>query len=443
MKVAFFNLQSHALAVTTSERQYRYNELPKWQFERAQKSLILIICDQSIECISAYAYAMNSNHAVMLLSSDIHKDLLASIIEQYQPYWIVGLEGWRGYKLEGKQLVCQSPALYDIHENLALLLSTSGTTGSQKFVRLSYENLRANAQSIIQYLEIDEHERAMMNLPLSYSYGMSIVNSHFVAGASIVLTNESVMQKTFWALMEQSKATSLAGVPFTYQMLQRVGFVKMELPHLKTLTQAGGRLNEKLVRYFGEYAKAQNKRFYVMYGQTEAAPRMSYIPYEKVLDKTGSIGIAIPGGELTVEDDELVYRGQNVMMGYAQGILDLAKADELHGVLHTGDTATKDDDGYFTITGRMKRFIKLFGLRINLDDVEKKLEAQFHTPLACTGSDDKLIVAIEDESYREGIKEAIESLYHLHKSAFKIKVMDIPHFSNGKTDYVTLKELCL
>lgn len=441
--MAFFNLQSDALAVITSERQYRYNELPQWQFERSQKSLILIICDQTVDCIAAYAYAMNSPHAVMLLSSDIHQELLSSIIEQYQPYWIIGLSSWSGYTLSGQQLVRQLPTQYEIHDELALLLSTSGTTGSQKFVRLSYENLIANAESIVQYLQIDHTERAMMNLPLSYSYGMSIVNSHFLAGASIVLTNESVMQQTFWHLMKQSKATSLAGVPFTYQMLQRVGFVKMNLPYLKTLTQAGGRLNEKLVRYFGEYAKEHDKRFYVMYGQTEAAPRMSYIPYEKVLEKAGSIGIPVPDGELTIEDDELVYHGRNVMMGYAQSISDLAKPDEMHGVLHTGDTATVDDDGYFTITGRMKRFIKLFGLRINLDDVEKKLEAQFHIPLACTGSDDKLIVVIEDEIYREKIKETIESLYHLHKSAFKIKVLEIPHFSNGKTDYVTLKELCL
>lgn len=219
--------------------------------------------------------------------------------------------------------------------------------------------------------------------------------------------------------------------------------MKMDLPYLKTLTQAGGRLNEKLVRHFGEWALVNDKRFYVMYGQTEAAPRMSYIPYNRVIEKAGTIGISVPGGELSIVEDELVYRGPNVMMGYAECLEDLAKGDEMGGVLYTGDTATIDEDGYFTITGRLKRFIKLFGLRINLDDVEKRLEAKFHTPLACTGSDDKLIVVVEQEEYAEAIKEEIAELYELHKTAYKVKVRPIPHFANGKTDYVKLKELCV
>ncbi len=432
------------LAVITKEGgHYNYDEIPIISFNHSQKQLILILCDNTLPILSAYISAMNSPHAVMLLAADTNKELLTSIITKYQPYWIVGLDEWQGYVVKENYLMCEINPSYIIHEDLAVLLSTSGTTGSQKFVRLSYQNLQANAKSIIEYLEIDEQERGIMNLPLSYSYGMSIINSHLLAGASIILTNESVMQKSFWKLIQDAQATSLAGVPFTYQMLQRVGFVKMNLPHLKTLTQAGGRLNEKLVRYFGTYALEKNKRFYVMYGQTEAAPRMSYIPYERVLEKAGTIGIAIPDGQLSVEKDELVYRGYNVMMGYAESIEDLAKEDEMHGVLYTGDTAIVDEEGYFTITGRLKRFIKLFGLRINLDDVEKKLEVRFQTPLACTGSDDKLIVVIEQQELVESVKEAIEELYHLHPTAFKVKVLSIPRFPNGKTDYMKLKELCL
>lgn len=413
------------------------------KFEHAQKSMVLILCENNQLTLQTYISAMNSGHALMLLAADINDELLASIIDQYKPYWIVGLNSYGGYEVGEHYLVRQSLEQVDIHEDLALLLSTSGTTGSQKFVRLSYESLRSNAESIIEYLEIDEHERAVMNLPLSYSYGMSIVNSHLLAGATVLLTEDSVMEKSFWTFVQEQKATSIAGVPFTYQMLQRIGLTKMDLPHLKTLTQAGGRLNEKLVRHFGEWALANDKRFYVMYGQTEASPRMSYIPYDKVLEKAGTIGIAVPGGELSIVEDELVYKGPNVMMGYAECLADLAKGDEMGGVLHTGDTATIDEDGYFTITGRMKRFIKLFGLRINLDDVEKKLESKFHISLACTGSDDKLIVAIEQEEYVDAVKAEIETLYHLHKTAYKLKVLPIPHLANGKTDYMKLKELCL
>lgn len=439
----FFELNCEKLAIITNEKSYSYKEIPTVEFYCQIKEFVLILCQNTIETLSAYISAMNSNHAVMLLAADINEELLYNIIAQYKPKWIVGRDIYEGYQFDQNKLERVENVEVNIHPDLAMLLSTSGTTGSQKFVRLSYENLKANAQSIIEYLEIDENERAIMNLPLSYSYGMSIVNSHLLAGASILLTDKSIMEKSFWEFVKEHKATSIAGVPFTYQMLQRIGFTKMDLPYLKVMTQAGGRLNEKLVRHFGEFALANNKRFYVMYGQTEAAPRMSYIPHDKLLEKAGTIGIAIPGGELSVEGDELMYRGANVMMGYAECLDDLAKGDKLGGVLHTGDTATVDEDGYFMITGRLKRFIKLFGLRINLDDVEKKLEEKFHIPLACTGSDDKLIVAIEQEEYVEAVKQEIEALYHLHKTAYKVKVLSIPHLANGKTDYMKLKELCL
>lgn len=441
----FFNLESNEVAVITHKKMYTYSDIPKIELSSKQKELVLILCKNTIEILGAYVSAMNSGHAVMLLAADINHELLTNIANTYEPKWIIGLESFHGYVQEDDKLVRVREIQKDIHPELALLLSTSGTTGSQKFVRLSYENLRSNAKSIINYLDIDKNERAIMNLPISYSYGMSIVNSHLLAGASILLTDESVVDRSFWEFVDKNKATSIAGVPFTYQMLQRIGFTKMDLPHLKTLTQAGGRLNEKLVKHFAEYAKERNKRFYVMYGQTEAAPRISYIPYERVLEKTGTIGIAVPNGELSVDasTSELIYRGSNVMMGYAQILADLAKGDELRGVLYTGDTAVVDEEGYFTITGRMKRFIKLFGLRINLDDVEKKLETKFHISLACTGSDDKLIVVIEDAQYVSHIKKAVEQLYKLHKTAYKVKVLNIPRFANGKTDYMKLKESCL
>lgn len=443
--MSFFKLNNDKVAVITHEHTYTYNEISRVEFKSTQKELVLILCENTIDILSTYVSAMNSQHAVMLLSADINHGLLEDIINQYEPKWIVGLESFDGYEISSEYLARIKNSKSNIHPDLAILLSTSGTTGSQKFVRLSYENIRSNAESIIKYLDIDENERAIMNLPLSYSYGMSIVNSHLFAGASLLLTDESVMEKSFWSFVKNQQATSIAGVPFTYQMLQRIGFTKMDLPALKTLTQAGGRLNEKLVKFFAEYAKEKDKRFYVMYGQTEAAPRISYIPFERVLEKAGSIGVAIPDGHLEIDKvtGELIYKGTNVMMGYAECLEDLAKADELGGILHTGDTATIDAEGYFTITGRMKRFIKLFGLRINLDEVEKKLESAFHIPLACTGSDDKLIIAIEQEVFVEPIKKAVEDLYKLHKTAYRIKVMEIPRLANGKIDYMKLKESCL
>ena len=450
--MSFFELteKCQQLAVVTNERTYTYTQLAqqsnKFIFNSTQKELILILTKNTVQVLASYIAALDSGHAVMLLNYDINKELLVKNIEQYRPKWIVGDINISGYKSENLLLTrIDETSNYKIHADLAVLLSTSGTTGSQKFVRLSYGNIRSNAQSIIEYLAIDENERAVMNLPLSYSYGMSIVNSHLLAGAALILSEESVMEKSFWEEVREHKATSLPGVPFTYQMLQRIGFMKMDLPYLKKLTQAGGRLNEKLVKAFGEYAQQNNKRFFVMYGQTEASPRMSYIPHERVLTKLGSIGIAIPGGNLTIDSEtsELIYKGANVMMGYAECLEDLSLGDELSGILYTGDTATVDNEGYFTITGRMKRFIKLFGLRINLDDVEKKLEAVIQAPIACTGNDDKLVVVIEKEEQMGHVKENLERLYKLHRSAYKVVILEIPRLANGKTDYMKLKESCL
>ncbi|MGE7999159.1 AMP-binding protein [Lysinibacillus sp. NPDC093190] len=447
----FFTLTpSEHLAVITNEQSYTYKQLihaaGEFLLNSEQKELILLLCKNTFERLAAYVAALNNKHAVMLVANDLNSELLQSIVEQYKPKWIVGEAEFEGYEREGAVLRRVEFCDYTVHPDLAVLLSTSGTTGSQKFVRLSYNNIRTNAKSIIKYLSINDKELAVMNLPMSYSYGLSIVNSHLLAGSALMLTEESIMEKSFWTLVRERRATSLAGVPFTYQMLQRIGFMNMDLPHLKTLTQAGGRLNEKLVKVFGEYARENGKRFFVMYGQTEASPRMSYIPHDRVLEKNGSIGIAIPGGELSIdkETSELIYKGANVMMGYAQCLEDLAKDNEMSGVLHTGDTVTVDADGYFTITGRIKRFIKLFGLRINLDEVEKKLEIEIHTSIACTGNDDKLVVALESDEHAKKVKSSIERYYKLHHTAYKIKILEeIPRLTNGKIDYMKLKEMCI
>lgn len=446
----FFNILQYGeqCAVITEQRMLTYAELQaladQYGFRSDNKELVLLLCDNEIEIVAAYVAALQAKQAVMLLNASTNLELLNHIVMTYQPKWIVALNEltFDGYRQRGNVLEREQHSGAAIHSELAVLLSTSGTTGSHKFVRLSYANIQSNAEAIAQYLEIDASERGILNLPLSYSYGLSILNSHFHAGAAVLLTGESVVAKTFWNFVREQQATSLPGVPFTYQMLERVGFFKMELPYLRTLTQAGGRLEERLVRLLGEYAKEQRKRFFVMYGQTEAAPRISYIPSDRVLDKPGSIGIPIPGGRLELASDtgELIYYGSNVMLGYAESLADLAKGDECGGVLYTGDTATVDEEGFFTITGRMKRFIKLFGLRINLDEVERKLEALLQQPIACVGNDDKLLVATESSQHVAEIKQHVDHLYKLHPTAYRVIVVEeIPRLANGKINYQALK----
>lgn len=411
----------------------------------SSKQLILVLANNNYGSLLSYLAVLHNKDAVMLINADLEKQLLNNIIDSYQPSYIIGdIQHEEYFSVEEGLLKRKVHPNYEVHPDLALLLSTSGTTGSIKFVRLSYKNLSANARSIAEYLQITSEDRGLANLPMHYSYGLSIINSHLHAGATILLTDESVLQKSFWEFVEGERATSMGGVPYTYQMLQRIGFHKMELPHLRYMSQAGGRLNEKLVRFFAQYAKEREKDFFVMYGQTEATARISYLPPNKVLEKPGSIGKAIPDGELMLDPktNELIYEGPNVMLGYAENYGDLAKGDELQGVLHTGDVAEVDEEGFFYIRGRMKRFIKLFGLRLSLDEIEKQIESTLHTNAVCVGTDDKMIVVTPDEEQTDKIRAFIEHLYKLHRSAFRVKVVDeIPRLSNGKINYEVLKTI--
>ena len=339
-----------------------------------------------------------------------------------------------------------------LHPELGLLLTTSGSTGSPKLVRQSENNVIVNAAAIVDYLEISEFDRAITTLPMSYTYGLSVINSHLLAGAELLLTDISIMQREFWDFFKKEKASSLAGVPYTYEMLKKLKFTNMMLPSLKYMTQAGGRLRPDLHREFAEFAQHTRKRFYVMYGQTEATARMSYVPYMRSVEKAGSIGVPIPGGGLTLEDEqgnlvekphvvgELVYHGPNVTFGYATGVADLGKGDENLGVLHTGDMAEMDEDGYFFITGRKKRFLKIYGNRVSLDECEELIEKHFSVECACTGEDDEMKIFVTGKIGESVVVDFISGKTGLNPKAFTVKTVDaIPRSGSGKKAYGELK----
>lgn len=428
-----------------------------------KKRLIFLFCDNTVDCVIAYLSALRSGHAVFLVNARMDAELKNSLIDVYHPEVIISIEQMsslsRNYKLDktgAKQfLYFNSENKKEVHKDIAVLLSTSGTTGSPKLVKLTHKNIQANASSIAEYLGIDENEKPITSLPMSYSFGLSVINSHLMKGATILCTNKSMVMREFWNTFNQHKCTSFSGVPYNYQMLQRLKFDKMEIPSLKTMAQAGGRLSEEFIRFFYEVAKKKNIKFFVMYGQTEATARISYVPFNELGDKIGSIGIPVPGGEIKIFLDgheintpkvegELVYQGPNVMMGYAETREDLAKDDELHGVLHTGDIAYKDEDGFAYITGRLKRFIKLFGLRVNLDEIEKMIENHFAFAAACYGTDDALKILIQSSgnSDAELVKHKVIETYKLHHSVVKVKCVGaIPVTSSGKRDYKAIQEM--
>ena len=419
-----------------------------------ERSLGFLFCTNRVAHLVAYLAALRAEHVPLLLPVDMPTALRDELRRTYRPAWVVGAH--KGGEQRGGQdgqvqpdsgidIEVTGHAACVLHADLGLLLSTSGTTGSARLVRLSRRAVQANAESIAQYLALGEGERAVTTLPPSYSYGLSVVNSHLQAGGCLVLTEQGVLSREFWATVQRHAVTSLAGVPATHQMLLRTGFERMALPSLRTFTQAGGALGERDAKALCGLAAARGWRFFVMYGQTEATARISYVPPQRLADKIGSIGVAIPRGELSVDaaNGELIYRGPNVMMGYASGPDDLARGDELHGVLRTGDLGRCDADGFFHVTGRLKRFIKLAGLRVGLDEVERGLHGATGLPVSAGGCDDKLVVWLEcDGGAQQELASAwMREMYGLHRSLFRVHcVPQLPLLANGKRDYRPLLE---
>lgn len=428
-------------------------------------SLAFILCENTIGSLLGYAASIQAHEVCLLLSAEITLDTLQKLIDCYHPkhIWLptssehiitLGKSYCEVYKCHNYTLLETNNGTIGLPIELAVLLTTSGSTGSPKLVRLSEKNLVANAQSISEYLHIDSSERPITSLPMYYSYGLSVINSHLLMGATLLLTTDSYIERSFWEFAADEKATSFAGVPYTYEILKKLKFFRFNLPYLKTLTQAGGKLSNELIEYFSTNAAQQRKHFVVMYGQTEATARMSYLPPCKTLGKIGSVGIAIPEGKFWIENNqqiivtphtegELVYQGANVSLGYATCWQDLFLGDENKGILHTGDIAYQDEEGYYYIVGRLKRFLKLYGNRISLDYTENLLSGHFEYDFACVGTDNKMIVyTTAEEKLFTSILNYLTTTTHLQRAAFEIRHIDtIPHSESGKKLYNLLSNI--
>ncbi len=421
----------------------------------AGRDLVLTVCRNEPECIVGYLGFLRAGAAVLLLHHSVSAEHLRSVLQRFRPGHVYAPAGWDGIegaevdRLGGYVLArCGDPS--PLHDDLCVLLTTSGTTGGRSFVRLSYANVTGNAAAIGEYLRIGPDDRAITTMPLSYSYGLSILNTHLLAGAALIATEASLVTPRFWEVLRHRRATSFGGVPFVYEALERLRFARMDLPSLRVLTQAGGRLAPDLIRHFVDVCRRKDMRFIVMYGQTEATARISYVPWERAWDKAGSIGVAIPGGALSLCDDdgrpvegsdapgELVYRGVNVSMGYAQGAEDLTRGDDNCGVLRTGDLAVRDQDGFFTIVGRKKRFLKIFGTRVGLDEVEALL-GQAGFECACAGRDDRMDVFVVGAAAVDQARACLREETGISGRGIRmIAVAALPRAESGKIDYAAL-----
>lgn len=422
--------------------------------EESSKQLVFLYLSNSLVSLKVYFSFLTTQHALVLLNPALHGDMKNELERVYQPAYIYDASDTErndNYQVVqvSTEVTCwkrvSDTVSLTIHPSIKVLLSTSGTTGSPKFVKLSETNLLANAISICGYLPIVQHDVTPLNLPVFYSYGLSVLHSNCLKGGTIVSTSKDVIQRNFWDDFTHFGYTSLAGVPYVYEMLNRLGFTKKEYPSLRYMTQAGGKLADHLIEIFAGYCRSYNKQFFVMYGQTEATARMAYMDPSYTLEKLGSIGKAIPGGSFKVNPDthELMYRGENIFGGYASQPEDLASFEQPECLL-TGDLARIDDDGFVYITGRAKRFIKLFGTRTNLDETEALLKAKFQPSIfACTGTDDKLVIATDLSKCPEAdIKNFVRETLKIHLSVVKlVSVTDMPMTSNGKINYTAIMQM--
>jgi len=405
----------------------------------ADRRLVLLVGANTVDALVAYLAALAAGHPVLLVPGD-NPAAVSSLVATYDPDVVV-----RGSEIEDRR----AGSAHALHPELALLLSTSGSTGSAKLVRLSHENLQANAESIARFLGINAEDRAATTLPMHYCYGLSVINSHVLRGATLLLTDRSVTDAEFWAHFRAGRGTSLAGVPYTFDLLDRVGFDRMSLPHLRYVTQAGGRLPAHRVRRYAELGRRNGWDFIVMYGQTEATARIAYLPPELAAEHPQCIGIPIPGGSLRLEPlpdwpepdtGELVYTGPNVMLGYAESASDLSlgrTVDELY----TGDIARRTPDGLFEIIGRRSRFAKIFGLRIDLQRVEDAL-AQHGVDACCLGGDDRLTVVAAGGADSSDVRRTAARACNLPVQAVRVHVVgELPRLPNGKPDYRAARRL--
>ncbi|MEU0567750.1 AMP-binding protein [Nonomuraea sp. NPDC005983] len=385
----------------------------------------------NLASVLRYLAAWHGRRPVALLDPELSAGALTDLVSRFRPVALFGFD----QAADGPPPRCDSG---DPHPDLAVLLATSGSTGNPKLVRLARQAVVANATSIAAALAIGPHDVAPTSLPLYYSYGLSVLNSHLAAGATVVLTEAGLLERPFWHQLDQHGCTSLAGVPYQYEMLRRLRFDPREHASLTTLTQAGGRLRPEVAAEFSLMAE----RFYLMYGQTEATARITVLPPERLPERPHSVGLPIPGGRLAIDDGEVVYHGPNVMMGYAETAADLARGDDLGGVLRTGDLGVLDGDGFLYLTGRVRRIAKVFGVRVNLDDVERLLRGC--GPVAATSGDDRVTIWAEslDAESRTSLARRLGAELRLHWSGFDVRAIDeLPLLATGKIDYRALEAL--
>ena len=461
---------SNNTAIIDLNKEYSYKDLIIYsnlinKKLSKKKNLILLLTENTIGSLLGYISFIIKKDVPILIDSEIKSKKLEKIINSYEPeyvwmplhkksryisakYRLIFIQ--LNYSLFKKKIITQNKIL---NSKLCLLTTTSGSTGSPKFVRQSYNNIKSNSISIIKYLKMNNKSSTITTLPMSYTFGQSIINTHLYSGGKIVLCNYSIFQKDFWNLFFKHKVSFLYGVPYTFEQLDKLRFFDKNHNFINTIAQAGGGISEVLQKKISQYSRNYKKFFYIMYGQSEATTRIAYLHPSISHKKIGSIGKPITRGKIYLSDNNgkmintinkvgnLIYKGSNVCLGYALDREDLIKGDEWKNKLDTGDLAKKDKDGLFYIVGRKKRYAKIFGISINLADIENDLSNNFLKTNFLLVSNDKKIFIFYDKKakiLKNRILIYIKKNYNLNSSIFELKhIKIIPRLKSGKKNYMS------
>lgn len=451
-------VSSNLVAIADDKgNRFSYTELEKKAEILSQyieeRSLIFVLCDHHTETVVFLYEILYLNRVPLILSSDINLEMLNNLIKIYQPQYIYcDIAHEICGKYEKKNKIGDTHTLlliYEeknfIHPDVALLLSTSGTTGSPKLVKLSYDNLYNSSKYVCLHMDIQEGQKGICPLSMSYVYGLMFCIWHWHCGATLLITSESVLSNKFNDFYKAEKANNFAGTPYTYQMLQRIKFWDSEkLGYLHWAMSAGMQMSDKQQL---ELISIMQDKFWIMYGQTECTGFISAMNFDKNNIKLGSVGKRLENIEIWIDDkvNELILKSDNVCMGYANNIEQLQKDNKNQGILHTGDVGYIDEDMCIYLRGRLTRYVKILGKRTSLDDVEKYLKNKFiKSDFACIEADDSISIFYTntmDIKERELLLLLERNMKIPRKFVSCIYIEKLPMNNAGKVMYAQLKEV--
>lgn len=424
----------------------------------AERELVFVLSSNKAGSLAGFLSLYDNKDVCLLISSHIDRGLLDALFTTYHPSYMwmpnemVEEFGYEAVYTAYDFTLCKTgQKAPEMNPDLSMLMTTSGTTGSPKLVRHKYGNIESNAKNVAEVFGWTPGDRGIIDLPMQYTMGLNVILSHLYAGATVLLMEANLLSPLYWKFIKEQKGTNFTGVPYSYEILSKLRFQRMDLPFLNTMAEGGGKLSDAQFETFAKFAEEKGKRFFATFGTTETSARLAYLPPKDATTHIGSIGTAIPEGKLSLVDEngneittpdtegELRYDGPNVTMGYGTCVEDLLKGDEFCGTYYTGDIAKMDADGYFYIVGRKKRFLKLFGLRVSLDQSEKIIKETFNIECACTGDDNQMRIYITEDSLKDDVKKLIAEKTGLIAKSFEVKVIsEIPRFESGKINYKVL-----